>query len=400
MREKASELEPFALERYFARHEFTAPFLLSPSDTEPLAMVDLLALADDDARSRWERMVLGYTESRGLPALRTAIASFVSEAFGVSRCVIGPEDVLVFSCAEEAIYCIVRAMVRPGDEVACTWPAYQSLFEVARAIGATVRPIPLVMVRGCWDLDPEAIQEAITGRTRLVVTNVPHNPTGMVPSPGSWSLLLDRLAETGSWHLADEVYRPLAHPGVTLPPSPVLDQPRTISLGSVSKAFGLAGVRIGWAACKDPEILGRLEQYKDYTTICASAPSEILALAALRAWRVIVAGQQAIIDANAPALESLAASFPDLVDVPMPSGGSTAFPLWRGPGDAEAMADRAVNEAGVMVLPGSVFDPRLVGSKDLHLERRFRIGLGRRDFPQVAARLGAHLSRTYQTRQG
>lgn len=393
---KGSLVKPFALERYFAKHEFTAPFLLSPSDTEPKSLEAILGLADTECRSLWDSLTLGYTESRGLPALRAAIAAFVSESSGQSVGTVTADDILVFSCAEEAIYTVARVLVRPGDRVACTWPAYQSLYQVASEGGASLHPIRATIANGSWDMPVEEIDAAIRAPTRLVIANVPHNPTGMVPSAASWRCLCDRASETGAILFADEVYRPLAGTLQALPPSPVTsNEMRSISLGSVSKAFGLAGVRIGWVASRDHALLRALEQYKDYTTICASAPAEILATIALRNWRQIVDEQQSIVTKNSQVFREFAATFAHLVHPAPIEAGSTCFPEWTGPGSAYEMAERAVEMSGVMVLPGDVFDPVGIGGASGELAKRFRVGLGRRAFPNVIDRFASHLASHY-----
>ena len=393
---KGPAVRPFALERYFAKYEFSAPYLLSPSDSEARTLADILSLGDSECRTLWHSLGLGYTESRGLPALRDAIARFVSESSGLTAGAVTADDILVFSCAEEAIYTVARVLVQASDRVACTWPAYQSLYQVASECGATIHPIPARVTGGVWDLSVADIDVAIQSQTRLVIANVPHNPTGMVPSPASWARLCDRTRDAGAFLFADEVYRPLAGAHGVLPASPVTSpEGWSISLGSVSKAFGLAGVRIGWVASKNHVLLNALEQYKDYTTICASAPAEVLALIALRNWRVIVEQQQQIIMKNAQVFAQFTQDFNHLID-PAPIGaGSTCFPSWNGPGTAHEMGERAVTSCGVMVLPGDVFDPAGIGAGGRDLVQRFRVGLGRRAFPDVIDRFSNHLRSTY-----
>jgi aspartate/methionine/tyrosine aminotransferase len=170
---------------------------------------------------------------------------------------------------------------------------------------------------------------------------------------------------------------------------------QAISLGSVSKAFGLAGVRIGWIVCKDHSLLRSLEEYKDYTTICASAPAEILALIALRNWRALVDEQLSIVQSNRELFASFQAAYSRLVEGAYGEAGSTCFPKWLGPGTARQMADRAVSDAGVMVLPGDTFDPNNLGGGCTDVSQRFRVGLGRRSFSTVLDRFADHLSDAY-----
>ena len=167
-------LEPFKLERYFAEYEFRVKYLLSASDCESLSVAELLALADEDGRRRWDTLWLGYTESQGDPALRTEIAAQYTS--------IRPEGVLV-AAPEEAIFIFMQALLRPGDHVICLQPAYQSLYAVARSIGCEVSPWPVELAENLpgWRLDLERLAGLLRPNTRLLVLNFPHNPTGFVP---------------------------------------------------------------------------------------------------------------------------------------------------------------------------------------------------------------------------
>ena len=388
-------LNPFELERYFARWEFTAPFLLSASDTEPLAMSKLLSLASPETSNAWENLSLGYTESTGHPLLRQAIADLyaqtASEDGGAPPQAIAPDDVLVFSCAEEAIYVSMRALLKPGDHIVCLWPSYQSLYDVARSVGAEVTMVELREEDG-WAVSASAIQNAIRKNTSLVIINAPHNPTGSMPDHTTWRKIVKTVDKTGAILFADEVYRLLEHgEGGPLDTAASLS-PRAISLGSVSKAFGLAGVRIGWIATRDATIFHALETYKDYTTICASAPAEILAIIALNNWTLIVSNQKAIVTANLDLWEGFMADRKSLFRWVRPTGGSVGFPKWLGEGNVEEFAENAVQEAGVMVLPSSVFRH---GNPRRAMTNNFRVGLGRKTFPGALERLDTHVRTRY-----
>ena len=166
------KIQPFKLERYFAEHEFKARHLLSASDCEALTLAELLALADPEALGLWQGLGLGYTESQGHPLLRVAIARQYRR--------IGPDEVLI-AAPEEAIFIAMHALLAPGDEVIVTWPAYQSLYALAEALGAQVVRWPLTVRDGGWRLDMTALAGLITPQTRLIVVNFPHNPTGYLP---------------------------------------------------------------------------------------------------------------------------------------------------------------------------------------------------------------------------
>ncbi|HSS35204.1 MAG TPA: aminotransferase class I/II-fold pyridoxal phosphate-dependent enzyme, partial [Patescibacteria group bacterium] len=188
----------FELERYFARWEFAVDHLLCASDVEGYPMAELLALADDETRALWAGLRLGYTESTGHPLLRREIAALYDR--------VEPDEVLVFAGAEEGIFCLANVMLGPGDHAIVTWPGYQSLYEVARAVGADVTLHELHAADG-WSIDVERLRASLRPSTRLVVVNAPHNPTGMLPTHAEWRALTNLCADAGVHLLADEVYR-------------------------------------------------------------------------------------------------------------------------------------------------------------------------------------------------
>ena len=361
----------FALERFFARWEFAVRPLLCASDLEGYPMAELLALADPETRGLWENLRLGYTESTGHPLLRAEIASLYDD--------VDADDVLVFAGAEEAIFCLSNVLLGPGDHAVVTWPGYQSLFEVGRAAGAEVA-LHELREEDAWDLDPERLIAALRPETRLVVVNAPHNPTGMLPTHEQWARLTDELAQRGIHLLSDEVYRFLE-----LDPADRLIAGadafgRGLSLGVMSKSFAMAGLRIGWLATRDRELLARCAAFKDYTTICSSAPSEILALIGLRARDTVLARSRAIIEGNLAHLDRFFADHADRFAWVRPRGGSIGFPRLLGDESIDAFAARLVETEGVLLLPGSQFG---------HPGNHFRIGFGREDLPEALERLEA-----------
>ena len=302
----------FAIERYFARWEFAVDYLLCASDVEGWSMTDLLDLADDETAAMWRDLRLGYTESTR-PLLRAEIAELYEHT--------GPDDVLVFAGAEEAIFCLSSALLGPGDHAVVTWPGYQSLYEVGRADGAEVTLHELREDQR-WSLDVERLIASLRPETRLVVVNAPHNPTGMLPTAAEWARLGDACADRGIHLLADEVYRYLELderdrlvPGADLFPAGV-------SLGVMSKSFAMAGLRIGWLATRDREPLDRCARMKDYTTICSSAPSEVLALIGLRARDRVLARSRRIVSDNLAVLDDLFRRRADRLSWIHPRGGS------------------------------------------------------------------------------
>jgi aspartate/methionine/tyrosine aminotransferase len=367
----------FELERYFARWEFAVEHLLCASDVEAYPMGELLALADDETRALWDGLTLGYTESTGHPLLRREIAALYGG--------LEPDDVLVFAGAEEGIFCIVNMLLGPGDHTVVTWPGYQSLYEIARAAGADVTLHELREDAG-WGLDLDLLRQQVTPATRVIVVNAPHNPTGMLPDRATFDGLVAIAEEAGAYLLMDEVYRFLEFDEVDRLPAGADATARGISLGVMSKSFAMAGLRIGWLATRDRELLERCASFKDYTTICASAPSEILALVGLRARETVLDRSRAIVGANLERLDAFFEAWADRFTWVRPRAGSVGFPRLTVPGiRIDDWAAGLVDAEGVLLLPGSRF-----GYGGNH----FRLGFGRTDLPEALGRLEAHAART------
>lgn len=370
------QLRDFALERFFARWEFKAELLLCASDVEGWAVRDLLELADDDGRRRWDGLRLGYTESPGDPALRAEIAGLYES--------VAPDDILVFAGAEEAIFVLHNTLLGPRDHAIVVSPAYQSLAEVALATGAEVTRVGLREVDG-WRLDPEEIRAALRPNTRLILINEPHNPTGGLSDRSTFDRIVALAAESGARLVVDEVYRFLEFDPAGRLPAGADSLPAAVSIGVMSKSFAMAGLRIGWVATRDRNLLARLAAFKDYTTICSSGPSEVLALIALRARDRVLARNRAIVAANLPLLDAFFERWAGVFEWSRPRGGSIGFPRLTATVPIDRFAENLVRETGVLILPGTVF-----GEAGNH----FRLGFGRSNLPEALDRLERYAERT------
>ena len=367
-------LDPFQLERYFGRYEFAVPFPLAASDCDGLALRELLELADAEISGRWKALNLGYTETQGHPLLREAIAGLYE---GCS-----PEQVLV-AAPEELIFLAVNCLVHNGDHVITTFPGYQSLYSIAESLHAEVGRWEPDEQAG-WRFDPERLDELVRPSTRLIVVNFPHNPTGALPSRADY----ERIVEIGRRHdiplLSDEMYRLLERdPAQRLPSASELYD-RAVTLSGVSKTIGLAGLRIGWLVVRDERLMKRLIELKDYTTICNSAPSEILAVAGLRARETILTRHRERIERNLGLLSGFMTKYEPLFDWVPPRAGTICFPRFKSDSITTSEFCRiAREEAGVMLAPSAVFD---------YGERHLRIGVGRENFPEGLLALSGFLT--------
>lgn len=384
--------KPFALERFFAEHEFSARYLLCSSDCESFPVRELLAMERDSIDGLLD-LRLGYTETRGAPELRMAIAA----QYGG----LGVGEVFVHAGAEEAILNLFLAELSPGDTVIVNFPCYQSLAEIPRALGCRVIPWELRRIsdggKARWALDPDELprlagepSQAGGGSAggpgfvapRMIVLNAPHNPTGALPTREEFEAVVAYARRWGAVLLVDEVYRRLERDPARRLPAACEAYENGVSLDVLSKHAGLAGLRIGWLASRRRDILDRVAQVKDYNSICSSAPSELLAGIAVRNLERIAARNRGIAAKNLALLDAFFKERPGFASWTPPEGSSIGFPRLNCGADAEALAVKLVREAGVLLLPGAyyAYDPA-----------HFRVGYGRANMPEALARLGRWL---------
>jgi aspartate/methionine/tyrosine aminotransferase len=370
------KVEPFALERFFARHEFSAEHNLCASDCETLSLGELLAM-EAGAAEAFSALRLGYTETAGHPALRQEIAGLYEG--------IGADDILVFAGAEEAIFVFMNAVLRAGDHLVVHSPCYQSLASVAAAAGCRVTRWEAGAGHG-WAPDPGQLNGEILAATRALVVNFPHNPTGFLPSPERFAEIVETARRNRLLLFSDEVYRLLEHDAADRLPAACEMYEDGISLGVMSKAFGLAGLRLGWAACRNRGVLRAMAEMKDYTTICTAAPSEFLAALALRQRRRILERNLEIIGANLDRLNGFMAGHERFFAWLPPKAGPVAFPAVRFAAGCDDFCSRLLREQGVLLLPGRIF-----GAAPEH----FRIGFGRSDFRLGLEKLSAFMKKNF-----
>ncbi|HXV57156.1 MAG TPA: pyridoxal phosphate-dependent aminotransferase, partial [Gaiellaceae bacterium] len=210
--------------------------------------------------------------------------------------------------------------------------------------------------------------------TRLVAVNWPNNPTGGIARPEDFRALVELCDERGIRLVSDEVYRGVElDPARTLPQAADLSE-TALSLNVMSKAYGLPGLRLGWLACRDRELLGRLERRKHYTSICNAGPSEALATIALGNGDRIRERTRSIVRKNLPLFGAFFGERPDLFEWYEPAGGCVCYPRYLGEEGVESFCGRLLDEAGIVLLPASIFASTAAeGPAD-----RFRVGLGRR----------------------
>jgi aspartate/methionine/tyrosine aminotransferase len=361
-----ARLPDFRLEVYFARWEFAARHHLTASDAQTLTIGELLALGTDEEREAFDDLGLGYLPTWGTSRLLEAVASTYEN--------VGSEHVLAFAGSEEAMFWALQELVGRGDHAVVTVPNFQSMETMVVATAAAVEGIALRAEDG-WALDLDALERLLRPETRLVAINFPNNPTGALPDRATFLELVALCEERAIRLFSDEAFRGLElDPDRTLPQAADVS-PTAVSLNTVSKAYGLPGLRVGWLACRDRPLLERLERRKHYTSLCNAGPSEFLATIALRAAERIRARNRSIILENLPVFDEFFAAWPDHFAWEHPRGSCVAFPRLLTGEPTSTFCRRLVESAGVLLLPADVYHSDLAEVP----ADRFRIGVGRRD---------------------
>ncbi len=371
------KIAPFETEHFFARYEFNTPWQLCNSDCESVSIGELLQMAGDSLESLGrERLV--YTQSQGHPELRSAIAAIYDK--------VPVDDVIVLGTPVEGIYLAARTLLEPGDEVIVLSPAYDALVNLFEHIAGAgnVRKWTFRADGPRWSLDLDDLKALITDRTRLVVVNFPHNPTGYLPSPEWQRELADTVEQHGLWLFYDEMYFGLVHSGTTAIPSMADVSDRVVVLSGLSKTHGLPGLRCGWLVVPDEAIRSDIMNWKFYTSICPPVPTEYLAIRALRVADQLRQRNIERIERNLHLAEAFFARWPDLFEWRRPLAGSTALVGFNVPSVA-ALEERLAREEGLLIQSAV-----MLGGDDQHM----RIGLGREGFAEALERFEDWLRRS------
>jgi aspartate/methionine/tyrosine aminotransferase len=306
--------------------------------------------------------------------LRAAVAA------GSARC--DASDVVVLAAAEEGIFVAMHALLRPGDHAVIETPCYASALSLARSTGADVSVWERRFADG-WAHDLDALAETIRPETRLMYINSPHNPTGTQMTPETFAGVVALAREHNVVLFSDEVYRGLEHDPAARLPVAADAYERAISLGAPSKALGLPGLRLGWLVTRDPSLQRAIVDLKLYTTICSSAPSELLTALALRNHDHLLERNRAIVGQNLPLVEAMLARHWDRLSWVPPTAGPIGFPRVHGETETQAWCEELAESESVLLLPGNVYGH----------PGHVRIGFGRAGIEEALARFERFLLR-------
>ena len=333
------------MERLQSTYENEVEFNLSESGVHPLRLGDLIH--DTAARDTLLAEELRYTQTNGTAALRAQIAAIYPGATA--------SHVVVTSGGSEANFIATWNLVETGDEVVMMVPNYMQMWGLAHAFGATLKEWPLVNDGARWRMDVDALERAVSPRTRLIVICNPNNPTGARFEAGDLDRVATVAARHGTWVLADEIYR-----GAELDGRESATMwgrcDRVIVTSGLSKAYGLPGLRIGWVV-GPPTIAAALWAYHDYTTIAPGALSDALARRALEPARrtAILARTRGILNQNFPIIASWLDGHGGLFSYAPPDAGAIVYARYHHAINSTELVTRLRQEKSVLVVPGDHF---------------------------------------------
>jgi hypothetical protein len=332
------------------------------SNIESVSLKELLLLSNVEDKKLWTKLDLGYTETYGSLNIREAIADTYDN--------INSNDILTFAGGEEGIYVAMQCILNKNDHAIVITPNYQSSETLPKSIcevtGIGLNP------DDNWNLDIQEIISAIKSNTRLISINFPNNPTGKIISMDTLYELINIAKEKDIYLFNDEIYRLMERDKSKrlIQVSDIYE--KGISLNGMSKSYGMPGLRIGWIATKDHDLLDRMEKMKHYLSICNSAPSEILAIIALNSRKKILNRTNKIVIKNLKILNKFFLEYKYLFDWKEPDGGCIGYPKYKGTDGVDIFCEKLIKQESVLLLPSKVYTSDIVKSAKNH----FRIGYG------------------------
>ena len=338
--------QPFEMERMMSLFEQDVEYNLSESGVHPMLLRELLAdnpnmmahLLDTD---------INYPHVNGIPELRQHIAAMYSGATAA--------NVLVTVGAIEANYITTRTLLAPGDEIVIMLPNYMQIWGIARNHGLSIKTFNLREDQG-WAPDLAELETAVTPQTKLIAICNPNNPTGRILTEQEMDAIIAIANKVGAWILADEVYSGAERLTDEQTPSFYGRYPKVVAIGSMSKAYGLPGLRIGWAV-GPVDILQDIWARHEYTTISATMLSNKLAALALspKVRSRILQRTRSYIRQGYPLLQQWMDSHENIFSFTPPGAAAIAFVRYHLDINSTAFTERLRQEKSTLIVPGDHF---------------------------------------------
>jgi aspartate/methionine/tyrosine aminotransferase len=337
------KLQPFEMERWQSTWENQVEYNLSESGVQPLKVDDLL---EGDASTLLNQS-LGYSQTNGTEELRKTIAATYHKATA--------DEVLVTNGSSEANFVTLWSFLKRGAEIAVMSPNYMQIWGLAKTMQATAKPFWLKEGRGEWSMDLRALRKAVTKRTLVIAVCNPNNPTGGVLDEEMVDGICEIARKVGAWILSDEVYHGAEIEGNETPTF-WGRYDRVVVTNGLSKAYGLPGLRIGWAVA-GREMVNKLWSYHDYTTIGPSAMSDYIARKALQPeTRAKILGRtREILRSNLPLLKHWVNKHHEYLSFLQPKAGAIAYMRYSLKINSTRLAERLLREKSTLVVPGDHF---------------------------------------------
>ncbi|GLX79251.1 aminotransferase [Thalassotalea insulae] len=352
---------------------------LSNSCGQALSLDELAELTEQDF-SALNEIKLSYASLRGSERLREQIAYF-HQALNHHQFQLTAEHVLTFCGAQEALAALYQLLLQPGDEVVVVTPNYPSLSQMAEQAGCVVKAIALSPDRA-WQLTLADFQQVVNHKTKLILINSPHNPSGQVIDSKLADDILLIAQQYNCYLIADDVSQATNYYQLNLSHR-FLDYQKAVVVSVMSKSFGLAGIRLGWVLSRNKELLNRLLALKSYSSICCSLLDETVATMVLSKADKIIASNNQIVKNNIVLFEQLVSQLPEKLAWCPPQAGILALVEVKGIDNIESWAQALAQTTGILALPGTLFG--LIGPY-------FRLGLGQKEFAPLLARFANYLT--------
>jgi aspartate/methionine/tyrosine aminotransferase len=334
------------MERMMSKFEKAVDYNLSESGVHPMTLQDLFQ--DDPAGlEALTRIEMDYAHANGIPELRSRIAALYRGA--------GPENVLVTVGAIEANYDILWGLLEPGDEVVVMLPNYMQIWGLAKNLNLRLKTFSLDEASG-WAPDLEGLKNAVSPKTKLIAVCNPNNPTGTILKDAEMEAIIEAARRSGAWILADEVYAGAERVAEETTPSFYGRYEKVLAVGSLSKAYGLPGLRIGWAVGPAP-VVDELWARHEYLTLSATMLSNHLAAYALspQVRPRIIQRTRGYIRRGYPVLEQWMRDQGDILSATPPQAAAIAFVKYGLDIDSTRLVERLREEKKVLIVPGDHF---------------------------------------------
>ncbi|KAJ5550775.1 hypothetical protein N7461_005473 [Penicillium sp. DV-2018c] len=357
------KVEAFAVEQWMDKYETTAKYNVAETCCASISVDDLRALSDDkdsNPLAELQSTKLTYGEIRGSDKLRSTLSNLYSVRAPTQ---LPKDNILITAGAIQANFLLLYTLVGPGDHVICHYPTYQQLYSVPKSVGAEVS-LWKSKETNEWQLDMEELKSLIRPNTKLIIINNPQNPTGAVIPRQTLQELVDIARERSIIIHSDEVYRPLFHnispADPRFPPTLLsMGYEHTVVTGSISKAYSLAGLRVGWVASRDRSIIESLASARDYTTISVGQFDDAIASFALAPDCIhnLLKRNIDLARTNLAILEKFIDDHRWACDWVKPQAGTTAFVRFNKMGkpiNDVAFCEMLQERTGVMLVPGSL----------------------------------------------